>query len=148
IAPMPEEAAKPEAADSRSSPASKPAEPAVGPSDWSAYLLPGITGLYLMGCFYLLVRLGWGYWWLRRFLATAQPVPDHVARLFEELAGEGDRPRLLVSDRLSVPLSCGLLRPAIVLPARLCQSECHVELRWVLAHELTHVRRHDARTTL
>jgi hypothetical protein len=49
---------------------------------------------------------------------------------------------------LPVPLSCGVWRPAVVLPAGLCESRDLAELRWVLAHELAHLRRNDARTTL
>src|SRR5262249_4516660 len=45
---------------------------------------------------------------------------------------------------LRVPLSCGLLRPTVVVPASLCEDRA--ALRWVLAHELTHLRRRDVWT--
>src|SRR5262249_38509154 len=56
----------------------------------------------------------------------------------------GRRPRLLVSPLVRVPLSCGVLRPAVVLPAALCEPDAGLRLRWVLAHELAHLRRRDA----
>ena len=48
------------------------------------------------------------------------------------------RPHLFVSPRVQVPLSFGLLRPTVVLPASLRHASPS-ELRWIFAHELTHV---------
>jgi hypothetical protein len=45
-----------------------------------------------------------------------------------------------------LPFSVGLWRPTLVLPARLARQASEEELRWVLAHELTHLERHDTRT--
>jgi beta-lactamase regulating signal transducer with metallopeptidase domain len=52
--------------------------------------------------------------------------------------------RVLVSGRVRVPFSCGLLRPAVVLPRPLAETAPVPVLRWVLAHELTHLERRDA----
>ncbi len=95
------------------------------------------AGTFLVGRWLL------GYVALRRLLADARPAPLSVRRLFGEMAGQRRRPRLLVSSRLRVPLSCGLLRPTIVLPASLLAAN-PAQLRWVFAHELTHLRRRDA----
>jgi hypothetical protein len=43
-----------------------------------------------------------------------------------------------------VPVSFGLLRPTIVLPARFCADLDCCRLRWVLAHEMTHLQRRDS----
>jgi beta-lactamase regulating signal transducer with metallopeptidase domain len=82
---------------------------------------------------------------LRRLIRTAQPAPEEVAALFAELA-QRQHPysRLLVSNRLRLPASCGLLRPTVLLPANLCAPEQEPILRWVFAHELTHLQRSDA----
>src|SRR5262245_51505244 len=109
--PLPDVAVSGASADSPPSPTPAIAETPVTRVDWSMYLFPAVAGLSLAGSVCFLVRLGWGYWRLRRFLATAQHAPPAVARLFGELSDEADRTRLLVSDRLSVPLSCGLFRP-------------------------------------
>jgi membrane-associated protease RseP (regulator of RpoE activity) len=92
----------------------------------------GFLGRWLLGHVAL--------WWLLR---QAGPAPAAVARLFAEMAA-GARPRLLVSRRLRVPLSCGLLRPAVVLPAAFCEPAAAPALPWVFAHELTHLARRDA----
>jgi beta-lactamase regulating signal transducer with metallopeptidase domain len=93
----------------------------------------------------LVVRLLWHHLLLWRLLRSARPAPPHAARLFAELAsGLTPAPRLLIADRLHVPVSCGLLRPTVLLPAALAEQAPETALRWVFAHELTHVRRRDA----
>lgn len=52
----------------------------------------------------------------------------------------GKKPPLYVSRATKTPLTLGLLRPRIILPADLGAGE---DLANVLRHELTHVRRHD-----
>jgi hypothetical protein len=51
-------------------------------------------------------------------------------------------PRLLVSDRVSMPFACGLVNPAIVLP-REAHGWSDERRRAVFFHELAHVRRRD-----
>ena len=54
-------------------------------------------------------------------------------------------PRFAESDRLSVPLTCGVARPFVLLPAdwRTWDAE---KLEAVIAHEISHVARRDALT--
>jgi hypothetical protein len=86
-----------------------------------------------------------GHLALWRLLRAAGPAPEAVARLFAAMTGAARRrPRLLVSGRLRAPISCGLLRPTVVLPAALCAAADVRKLRWVFAHELTHLARRDA----
>lgn len=81
-------------------------------------------------------------WWLLR---QRSPVSPAVAALFAEMAWPR-RTRLVVTDRVQVPFSVGLLRPTVVLPTGLVEQATTEELRWVLAHELAHVARQDTRT--
>jgi beta-lactamase regulating signal transducer with metallopeptidase domain/membrane-associated protease RseP (regulator of RpoE activity) len=112
---------------------------AILPMIWPIFcMIYSLVGVLLIGRWLL------GYLALRRLLADARPTSLTARRLFAEMAGGRRRPRLLVSSRLRVPLSCGLLRPTIVLPASLIASASPMQLRWVFAHELTHVRRRDA----
>jgi beta-lactamase regulating signal transducer with metallopeptidase domain/membrane-associated protease RseP (regulator of RpoE activity) len=91
----------------------------------------------------LLGRWFLGHVGLWRLLRQGEPVPDAVAALCRSLCEGRPLPRLLQSSRLRVPLSCGLLRPTILLPAPLCSRPTGSSLRWVLAHELTHLERRD-----
>jgi beta-lactamase regulating signal transducer with metallopeptidase domain len=118
---------------------------------WAAVLarLPaGLAALYALAASLFLLRWLLGYAALARVTRSARPAPAGVARAFAALAPARRRPRLLVSSRLRVPVSCGVRRPTVILPAALCRAGDTPALRCVLAHELTHLARRDAWTCL
>ena len=55
---------------------------------------------------------------------------------------------VLVSQRLEVPTAIGFYKPAIILPAWLLESTPAEELKYILLHELAHLRRRDDWTNL
>jgi hypothetical protein len=129
-----------------------PAAPAVGDggAGWQwhfslAEVIPWLIGGYAAGAALLILRWLIGYVLLWRLLRTAVTAPLPVRELFEQMTADWRRkPRLLVSQRLRVPASCGLLRPTVMLPAALSDRADVTQLRWIFAHELTHLRRRDA----
>jgi beta-lactamase regulating signal transducer with metallopeptidase domain len=118
------------------------------PISLAAAAAVGLGLAYAVGAVVLLGRWLLGYVALWRLLRSAEPAPERAARLFTDLTAARRRPRLLASRRLRVPVSCGLLRPTVVLPWTLCQDASDARLRCVLAHELTHLERRDAWTCL
>jgi beta-lactamase regulating signal transducer with metallopeptidase domain len=77
--------------------------------------------------------------WLRRFALPSA----HGGEIAEELApGVRRRVEVLIDEKLSGPLTCGVLRPAIILPAD-AEDWNRQDLERALIHELEHVRRHD-----
>jgi beta-lactamase regulating signal transducer with metallopeptidase domain len=102
---------------------------------------------YALGAVFLLGRWLLGYLGLLRLLRTAESAPVAVHRLFAAMATDACRPHLFVSRRVRVPLSCGLWRPTVLLPENLCEAP-EPELRWIFAHELTHLERRDSWTCL
>lgn len=106
-----------------------------------------IVTIYAVG-----VALGLG-WWLVGLLALAQtlrmtrPAPSRCRELLDQFAGQrASRVKLLVSRRMRQPFAFALRRPVIVLPEDLCGDDR--ALRWSLAHEWTHIERHDFRAWL
>ena len=94
------------------------------------------------GCFAWLV-LGRVLLW--RLVARGAPAPPWLLELLTSLADARRRPpRLLVSARCSRPISCGLWRPTVLLPAGVVGAGHRNLLRQVLLHELAHVRQRDA----
>ncbi len=80
---------------------------------------------------------------LARLQRSAVSVPPRVEALFEGLAGSaGQRVRLRMSDRISLPLTFGWWRPVILLPAEQCEGD-EEGLRYGLAHEWSHAERGD-----
>jgi len=82
----------------------------------------------------------------RRTLAAARPLPlrelPAAARAVARLAAARGI-ALLECAALPAPLAVGLLRPAILVPGALLRALDGDELRFVLLHELAHVRRGD-----
>ncbi len=103
--------------------------------------------VYATGASLILARWLLGYLGLVRFFWAATPAPPRATRLFNRMATGRARARLLAAQRLRVPLSCGLLRPTVLLPASLCNAPAD-RLRWIFAHELTHLERRDPWTCL
>ena len=110
--------------------------------------LPAAMLLYLACVALLLARWLVGHLVLWRLLRRSEIVPPAVASLFQSMTADCQHARLVLSRRARVPFSCGLLRPTVVLPATLAETASPRLLRWIFAHELTHLRRGDARTSL
>lgn len=78
----------------------------------------------------------------RRELSAALPLND--SEINSRISAQRLRRRITVkvSDRVTSPLTYGVIDPVIILPKALpADSE---EMRFVLAHELVHIRRFDA----
>src|SRR5215471_11355013 len=101
---------------------------------------------YLAVMFALLTRLLAGVAYSQRLLRASRRItePAIVARLFS-LAERSQHVLLVESDQVSVPVTLGVLRPAIFLPANWRQWHT-AKLDAVLAHEYAHVARRDALT--
>src|SRR5262245_44361053 len=112
--------------------------------EFRSWLLPAAVVAYGLGVAFYLVRWLAGVVALWRIVRAAQPAtPDLLAAFHAGVQGRR-RPRLLISSRLQVPASCGIVRPTVILPAALAAPERSAERDWVFAHELTHLARRDA----
>ncbi len=85
---------------------------------------------------------------LYRIRRLATKAPAEIAELAHSLANGSVRPRILVSERLTTPICFGVICPTIVLPKWLIRSSSIDQIRWVLAHELDHLKRRDPSTGL
>lgn len=95
----------------------------------------------------LLLQLVAGHVGLLRLRRACRRAPARVVEAFAELTADTNAPPdVLVSDRIESPVCFGLFRPAIVLPTALAKTATDAQLRWVLAHELDHLRRGDPLT--
>ena len=66
--------------------------------------------------------------------------PSHELAMLAGLCGNRRAPRLYRNSLASTPMMIGVFRPAIVLP---CHEYSNGQLRVILLHELTHMRRRD-----
>lgn len=94
-------------------------------------LVLALMALHVAGALIAVLRFGLDVARLRRVRGRAT-----------RIATEGAVP-VLVSRDIVVPVTTGVLRPAILLPEELARSLSPAALRDVIAHELQHVRRGD-----
>jgi hypothetical protein len=89
---------------------------------------------------------------VRRLRANAVPADmESLPSDFRALIKEAQKSRpvaVLVSERLEVPTAIGFRNPAVIFPAWMLESTPAEELKYILLHELAHLRRRDDWTNL
>ena len=105
------------------------------------------AALYLAVAFILLLRFGIGLLFGRKLRLASEPIDDPrlITRLRSHAASLAKFLRLAESELISVPLTMGVLRSTILLPADWREWD-DAKLNAVLAHEVSHVARRDALT--
>jgi bla regulator protein blaR1 len=107
------------------------------------------AGIYFAVASLLLVRFFVGLTFGRRLMSASRSIED--SRLTDRLASRARAlglsfvPRALESEFISVPVTMGALRSAILLPTRWPEWD-DAKLDAVVAHEMSHVARRDALT--
>ncbi|MDO4316150.1 MAG: M56 family metallopeptidase [Oscillospiraceae bacterium] len=115
------------------------------PAALSVDLIQILTAVWAVGAAAVLAYKLWVYLRFRRsFLGQNRPVSDPAAQaVFTDCKARlGIRRTVALQENplVPTPLSTGLLRPVVVLPALPLSPE---ELRYLFLHELTHIKRHD-----
>lgn len=99
--------------------------------------------LWLLGCLAQVPRAARALAASRRLRRSARPIEDPAllaqAASIARRLGLSRTPELAVSDELSVPQVMGLLRPVVLLPAGLAETD----LDLALGHEFAHLVRRD-----
>ncbi|MBL8811824.1 MAG: M56 family metallopeptidase [Planctomycetaceae bacterium] len=102
---------------------------------------------YISGVVMLLLRLFVAFPSASRLSFRSQSLTDsHLLSLVQTQANRmGLRfvPMIQVSERISVPVVIGLLRPVILLPCTMITGLTTSEFAAVISHELAHIRRYD-----
>lgn len=118
-------------------------------SPFSLWDYPWALGLagYLAVVFCALTWIIAGRLRLRRWLVNGGAVQDgRVLDTFhqaEKRLGITRHVPILEHPGVPAPLICGILRPAVILPADFAEGLADSELRAVAFHELAHIRRRD-----
>jgi HEAT repeat protein len=107
---------------------------------------PWLLAVWLVGVLFVLVRLGRDVFRIAMVTRRATtPRRGPLAELAREVAadlGVRQQVRLAISRELALPVSWGLRRPVVLLPAAARRWDAE-RRRVVLRHELAHVRRGD-----
>lgn len=116
-------------------PAAEQSGAAVSP-DWQTIVW--LVGALVCGACFAAV-----YWACRRTFRESLPVARDEARRWLQCHPLRRRLEIRRSDRVSTPLTYGVLRPVILLP-KAVDWEDRDTMRYVLTHEYVHIRRFDA----
>ena len=109
-------------------------------------VLPWLVALWASGALLVLLRTAAGLHWVKGLRGRAHVIAEgdwaRRMRVLSQRFGLGDVP-LAVFDGDGGPLSAGLWRPMVFVPASLLAKMPPELLEALLAHELAHIRRHD-----
>jgi beta-lactamase regulating signal transducer with metallopeptidase domain len=118
------------------------------PAAWAVYIFLAWAGVACLG----LARVAVALWQVRRIRRGSAELDEgalhpELGKIVEEFR-RSRKATLLVSRRLEVPTALGFFQPAVVLPEWLLQETPVEELKYLLLHELEHLRRRDDWTNL
>ena len=105
-----------------------------------------IVSVWALCAAVLALRMALGMLWIERSARrTGAAHPAWQARLLRmaQAAGVTRAVRLRVLDGLASPVTAGIWRPVVLVPASLVTGMPPDLLAALLAHELAHIRRHD-----
>jgi beta-lactamase regulating signal transducer with metallopeptidase domain len=103
-----------------------------------------LVALWLIGVAIFLLPVVAGFWQVRRLRRTAIPWAggEELLRSLASARGVHRRIDTVLHDAVAGPMTCGMLRPAIIMPVT-AEDWDEASLRRSLRHELEHVARWD-----
>ena len=103
--------------------------------------------LWLIGALVLAVYVGTGNFNLWRIVKRRRPLTDQkILELLEDCKAQMGIQTILgivPTDKVESPALFGFVRPRLLLPHGMMETLSQQELRYVLLHELAHLKRHD-----
>ncbi len=114
--------------------------------------IPWLVGAWGMGVGLLALRLALGWsraarWGRQGVMALGDPWMKTLQALANRL-GVRQSIALMRSTVVGVPMVVGWLRPIILVPVSMLAELSPAQIEVILAHELAHIRRHDALVNL
>jgi beta-lactamase regulating signal transducer with metallopeptidase domain len=118
------------------------------PATWAVVVVSLWAALAVGG----VLRVGIGLWRIQRLRRSCVAIDPQLLSLdLQEILADFRKTRpvsILVSPCVDVPTAIGFRRPAVVIPVWLVEDVTAAELKYVVLHELAHLRRRDDWTNL
>ena len=113
----------------------------------STGILPLITCLWFLGVILFSIRMAGGFYTIQKIRKQSDlPVPQKLIDMVSEQVkklGIKESVLVKVSERISGPLTIGILRPTIVIPISLLMGLDARQLEAIIFHELVHIKMKD-----
>ena len=110
-------------------------------------LLPVVVSVWLVGVGFFVARLAAGWWHVRRlYKSTLRSPGSHLQQMADVVAERIGLRRLVHivdSDLLDTPTALGWIRPVVLVPVAVVAQLTPMQVEAILAHELSHIQRHD-----
>ncbi|HEV7866042.1 MAG TPA: M56 family metallopeptidase, partial [Chthoniobacteraceae bacterium] len=139
------------ATDAKTSMIAPDPAPPIAPVTERPGIVPIVAAIWFAGALLVLLRLAFGTWRVGQLARDGSRVEDGVwLSLTQRLANRlgVTRPLILLrGERLAVPVTWGIVYPAVLLPQD-ADTWSEERRRFVLVHEMAHVKRFDALTQL
>jgi beta-lactamase regulating signal transducer with metallopeptidase domain len=120
-----------------------PISPAPPTVPWTAWL----AMVWMLGTFIMLLRAGIKVAGAEKLRRSCQPLTDETMTLLVVEACRAinlaRKIRVAVTDQLTSPAVVGILVPTLILPLSLFTTLTPEQIRFILLHELAHIRRGD-----
>jgi beta-lactamase regulating signal transducer with metallopeptidase domain len=117
--------------------------PPAAPTNWTAWL----ALVWILGATAMLLRAGIKVAGAENLRRSCQPLDDErMLTLVAEACRAVDlarKIRVAVTDKLTSPAVVGVIVPTLILPLSLFSTLTPEQIRFVLLHELAHIRRGD-----
>jgi bla regulator protein BlaR1 len=116
-------------------------------SYWTSHYASIISGLYLLGLIFCILKLSIGLINISWFKTNSNLQTDNYWS--EKISSLSNNFNLLktvsvfLSDKISVPLTLGFFKPIIVFPVALINQLSAEQTEAILLHELAHIKRND-----
>ncbi|WP_312647208.1 M56 family metallopeptidase [Aminipila sp.] len=108
----------------------------------SPFMIIWLIGFAVCAVFFLVTHLR-----CCKEYKTALPIDNAFVRLWQREHQMWRKIQIRQSDRISAPLTYGILRPVVLLPKQTDWTD-ETRLRYILTHEFVHIRRFDTLTKL
>ena len=113
------------------------------PLNWQGYVFLS----WCIGILVFVVLLIQRLFFIKGLISQTKNAAPETQNLFEECCKtmklNTNKIKLKISSNMVSPAVCGLFRPSILLPDYLLNKLDHQQLRAVLLHELSHIKRYD-----
>jgi len=115
----------------------------------AANILQALFIVWAVGAGLLLIVRGYQLFLAQQFSIWAEDTQDermvHEAQLLGESFGVASKPKIRESHLVRSPLVVGILRFTLLMPNGMSRTLTDEELRAILAHEFSHIAKHDTR---